>query len=245
MKERYFWTFFIVVIGFVNYYFECSFCVKELFKTMERQVTNSIFSSSCSHSFIMSYSYQDDDEEFVLADEDSDEGESLPDQSYREKQVPKRGLYDHTKDFLIQQLELRGGPHACTKANKLLESICDENKDILGEPCSELRSRVQVCVYHWKKKPTIYCNAKLKAKKREQQGAVEQPSKATPTQPSSPTSPPKVYKTPGARISTMFSPSRKKHNSKSTKLFPSLCFDFSSHHSLLLGHQSTATAILL
>lgn len=172
----------------------------------------------------------DDDDEFILADQDSDEGEQRPDHSFRNRLYPERGLFPHTKDFLIDKLESEGGPHACTRQNQKLDRICDNHKLELGNPDSELRKRVRVCAYHWKGKPTLYATAKRKKKEREE-AATDAATTTTPPVPApvappteilaprrprpAPTlsPPPKIIK----KHTSMFSPSKKNKDSSSGK----------------------------
>ena len=215
--------------------FESSFGVKWRRKSLQALAVVASKVSHTSHLPFLIMPLYEEEEEFVLAEEDSVEGEDLPDRSLsNNKQHPERGLFDHTKDFLIEQLEIHGGPHACTRQNKLLDSICDKNKDKLGAPKSELRKRVQVCNSHWKSKPSLYLTAKKKSKERQSESSTGFPpatvTTATRSQEGLPSYPPLALPPPTTRIrstfpqasppsvittaskanSSMFSPSKKK-----------------------------------
>jgi len=108
------------------------------------------------------------DEEFTAAKDSDYEDEDKDEKSSRPAPVPsiaypERDLFATTKEFLIQQLNGEGSIDCFTRENRMLESICNQHPDKLGNEDSELRKRVCVCAYHCKCNRKLYTNAHKKA----------------------------------------------------------------------------------
>jgi len=185
------------------------------------------------------------EDEFEAA-EDSDCEDEASQPCPRSTEHPERGIFPTTKKFLIEKLDAAGGINCITRENRLLESICNEHPDKLGTEDSELRKRVRVCAYHWKRNAKLCTNARKRAAKtkdddddvkpRSVSESVTAPRTATLPPPlppvvSHPTpivSPPAIKRS----VAKMFSPNRKKSKSDPGFLTPS-------------GNASVANVLLL
>ena len=117
------------------------------------------------------------EEEFAsAADEDSDfepeQEPAAPPSIVRRKNnnnnsgIPERGLFPETRKFLLDKLDLGGGPAASpiTQGNKLLDSIIEEFPNKLGDKETHplLLKCVRSCAYHWKQNPDQLARARKK-----------------------------------------------------------------------------------
>lgn len=150
-----------------------------------------------------------DEEEFDDADDefagalDSDDDNDGKDFSC-DHNLPSRGLDDSTKVYLLHQLDLNGGLEKCTRSSKLLDSICTNSPEQLGQKGSQRRKRVQWLVDSWKKKSDSEfrkIRSKLLAQEAKKQPAKEA-TKRTASVPITVPKPPTVSKSTVPTLST-------------------------------------------
>ena len=168
-------------------------------------------------------------------DSDFEEEDTKPDQSFRNSfipEVPERGLFPHTRKFLIDKLDDEGGPAAITRDNKLLDAICLKHPKQLGSEGSELLKRVRTCAYHWKASPKLCAAARKKLANVKPSLLTTDPAHCPAPRPprsvptaAAPLTPPKLVKVASPNYS-MFSPNRKKSKLCRRRL---LCFKFLPH----------------
>jgi hypothetical protein len=113
-----------------------------------------------------------EDEEFAEAQDSFDDEEE--DSGDEEKKVivecdiglPKRGLYDETKEQLFDALMENNGFARCNRQNRLVERICDASPNKFGSPGSITRRRIQKMIPKWRQQGLEAIEVRINQKRR-------------------------------------------------------------------------------